>query len=156
MASNSIEETYRARTPGSAELLARARNSMPGGLTRNFGYFPPYPVIHQRGEGPYLWDVDGNRYVDLNYNGLSLIHGHAFPPVAEALARIAPHGWAWLGTSQPQIEFAETLIGRIKTFERVLFTNSGTEAGMLAVKLARAFTHRSADPEGARRLSRHL
>jgi len=142
MASNSIEETYRARTPGSAELLARARNSLPGGLTRNFGYFPPYPIIHQRGEGPYLWDVDGNRYVDLNYNGLSLIHGHAFPPVAEALARVAPQGWAWLGTSRPQIEFAETLIGRIKTFERVLFTNSGTEAGMLAVKLARAFTRR--------------
>ena len=143
MTINSIEQTYLARTGASAALVERARNSLPGGLTRNFGYFPPYPVIHQRGEGPYLWDVDGNRYVDLNYNGLSLIHGHAFPPVAEALARIAPHGWAWLGTSQPQIEFAETLIGRIKTFERVLFTNSGTEAGMLAVKLARAFTHRS-------------
>jgi len=142
MALNSIEETYRARTPASAELLARAKQSLPGGLTRNFGYFPPYPVVHQRGQGPYLWDLDGNRYVDLNYNGLSLIHGHAFPPVVEALARTAPEGWAWLGTSRPQVEFAETLKARIKTFERVLFTNSGTEAGMLAVKLARAFTGR--------------
>ena len=142
MALNSIEETYRARTPASAELLARAKQSLPGGLTRNFGYFPPYPVVHRRGQGPYLWDLDGNRYVDLNYNGLSLIHGHAFPPVVEALARTAPEGWAWLGTSRPQVEFAETLKARIKTFERVLFTNSGTEAGMLAVKLARAFTGR--------------
>ena len=142
MALNSIEETYRARTPASAELLARAKESLPGGLTRNFGYFPPYPVVHQRGQGPYLWDLDGNRYVDLNYNGLSLIHGHAFPPVAEALARVAPEGWAWLGTSRPQVEFAETLKSRIAIFERVLFTNSGTEAGMLAVKLARAFTGR--------------
>jgi glutamate-1-semialdehyde 2,1-aminomutase len=142
MAVNSIEETYRARTGASAALLARARNSLPGGLTRNFGYFPPYPVVHQRGEGPYLWDLDGNRYVDLNYNGLSLIHGHAFAPVAEALAREAPNGWAWLGTSRPQVEFAETLCSRIAIFERVLFTNSGTEAGMLAVKLARAFTGR--------------
>jgi glutamate-1-semialdehyde 2,1-aminomutase len=142
MALNSIEETYRARTPASAELLARAKASLPGGLTRNFGYFPPYPVVHRRGQGPYLWDLDGNRYVDLNYNGLSLIHGHAFPPVAEALARLAPEGWAWLGTSRPQVEFAETLKSRIRIFERVLFTNSGTEAGMLAVKLARAFTGR--------------
>ena len=86
MALNSIEETYRARTPASAELLVRAKQSLPGGLTRNFGYFPPYPVVHRRGQGPYLWDLDGNRYVDLNYNGLSLIHGHAFPPVVEALA----------------------------------------------------------------------
>ena len=142
MALNSIEETYRARTPASAELLARAKQSLPGGLTRNFGYFPPYPVVHRHGQGAYLWDLDGNRYVDLNYNGLSLIHGHAFPPVVEALARTAPEGWAWLGTSRPQVEFAETLKARIKTFERVLFTNSGTEAGMLAVKLARAFTGR--------------
>ena len=142
MALNSIEETYRARTPASAELLVRAKQSLPGGLTRNFGYFPPYPVVHRHGQGAYLWDLDGNRYVDLNYNGLSLIHGHAFPPVVEALARTAPEGWAWLGTSRPQVEFAETLKARIKTFERVLFTNSGTEAGMLAVKLARAFTGR--------------
>ena len=76
-----------------------------------------------------------------NYNGLSLIHGHAFPPGGRGAGpRSAPDGWAWLGTSRPQIEFAETLRGRIKTFERVLFTNSGTEAGMLAVKLARGFT----------------
>ncbi len=142
MAINSIEETYRARTAGSAALLARARQSLPGGLSRNFGYYPPYPVVDQRGQGSYLWDVDGNRYVDLNYNGLSLIHGHAYPPIAEALARAAPEGWAWLGTSRPQIEFAETLIRRIKVFERVLFTNSGTEASMLAVKLARGFTRR--------------
>ena len=139
---NSIEETYRVRTRRSAELLARAKRSMPGGLTRNFGYHPPYPVLHARGEGAYLWDVDGNRYVDLNYNGLSLIHGHAYAPVTEALSHAAPDGWAWLGSSRPQIEFAETLCGRIEIFERVLFTNSGTEAGMLAVKLARRFTRR--------------
>jgi glutamate-1-semialdehyde 2,1-aminomutase len=142
MASNSIEETYRARTRQSAALLDRARHSMPGGLTRNFGYHPPYPVIHKRGHGPWLWDVDGNRYVDLNYNGLSLIHGHAYEPVADALRRATPDGWAWLGTSLPQIEFAETLCRRIGIFERVLFTNSGTEAGMLAVKLARGFARR--------------
>jgi glutamate-1-semialdehyde 2,1-aminomutase len=142
MARNDIEEVYLSRTPRSASLTERAKRSLPGGLTRNFGFYKPYPVIHERGEGAYLWDVDGNRYVDLNYNGLSLIHGHAFPPVAEALAKALPGGWAWLGTNVPQIEFAETLCRRVPTFERALLTNSGTEASMLAVKMARGFTGR--------------
>ena len=141
-ASNSVEETYLAKTRQSARLMSRAEHSLPGGLTRNFGYHRPYPVVMEKGNGPFLWDVDGNRYVDLVYNGLSLIHGHAYPPVTEALARRLPQGWAWLGTSRPQIEFAETLCARINIFERVLFTNSGTESSMLAVKLARRFTGR--------------
>jgi len=139
---NGIEETYRARTPKSAELVARANRSLPGGVTRGFGYYRPYQAVMERGEGAFLWDVDGNRYVDLVYNGLSLIHGHAYPPVTRAIAELLPRGWAWLSTSRAQIEFAELLCRRIRTFERVLFTNSGTESGMLAVKLARRFTGR--------------
>ena len=139
---NGIEETYRARTPKSAELVSRANRSLPGGVTRGFGYYKPYQAVMERGEGAFLWDVDGNRYVDLVYNGLSLIHGHAYPPVARAIAEVLPLGWAWLSTTRPQIEFAEILCRRIQAFERVLFTNSGTESGMLAVKLARRFTGR--------------
>ena len=139
---NGIEETYRARTPKSAELVSRANRSLPGGVTRGFGYYKPYQAVMERGEGAFLWDVDGNRYVDLVYNGLSLIHGHAYPPVARAIAEVLPLGWAWLSTNRPQIEFAEILCRRIQAFERVLFTNSGTESGMLAVKLARRFTGR--------------
>jgi glutamate-1-semialdehyde 2,1-aminomutase len=139
---NGIEETYRAKTRKSAEWMERGGRSLPGGVTRNFGYHRPYPVVMDRGQGAFLWDVDGNRYIDLNYNGLSLIHGHAYPPVVAALTARLPEGWAWLGTSRYQIEYAETLCRRIKIFERVLFTNSGTESGMLAVKLARRFTGR--------------
>jgi glutamate-1-semialdehyde 2,1-aminomutase len=142
MAASTVEEIYLAKTRKSAELMKRAARSLPGGLTRNFGYHRPYPVVMDRGNGPFLWDVDGNRYVDLVYNGLSLIHGHAYQPVVDAVAQRLPEGWAWLGTSQPQIEFAEVLCKRIKIFERVLFTNSGTESSMLAVKLARRFTGR--------------
>jgi glutamate-1-semialdehyde 2,1-aminomutase len=138
----SVEQTYLARTRKSAELMERAEHSLPGGVTRNFGYHPPYPVVMDRGDGAFLWDVDGNRYVDLVCNGLSLIHGHAYSPVTDAVARRLPTAWAWLGISRPLIEFAELLRNRIKIFERVLFTNSGTEAGMLAVKLARRFTGR--------------
>jgi glutamate-1-semialdehyde 2,1-aminomutase len=137
-----IEEIYRSRTRKSSELVGRATRSLPGGVTRFIGYYRPYQAVMERGEGAFLWDIDGNRYVDLVSNGLSLIHGHAYPPVAKAIADWLPRGWAWLGTSRPQIEFAETLCDRIKTFDRVLFTNSGTESGMLAVKLSRHFTRR--------------
>jgi glutamate-1-semialdehyde 2,1-aminomutase len=135
-----VEAEFRKRTPKSAELMQRSAHSMPGGLTRGFGFHWPYPAVMERGEGCYLWDVDGNRYIDLVSNGLALIHGHAFAPVVNALAARLPQSWAWLGTSLPQIEFAETLCARLANFERVIFTNSGTESGMLAVKLARRFT----------------
>ena len=115
---------------------------MPGGSTRSFGYFRPYPLTFEHGEGSYLWDLDGNRYVDFTYNGLSLIHGHAFPPIEAALQAALPKGTAWPGTSLPQVEFAEALCDRMPAAERVRFTNTGTEAGMLAVKLARHVTGR--------------
>jgi glutamate-1-semialdehyde 2,1-aminomutase len=135
-----IEETFRARTPRAAQLMKRAARVMPGGFTRGHGFHLPYPAVMDHGEGCYLWDVDGNRYVDLVSNGLALIHGHAFKPVIEALADRLPKSWGWVGASLPQIEFAETLCQRLDSFERVLLTNSGTESGMLAVKLARGFT----------------
>jgi glutamate-1-semialdehyde 2,1-aminomutase len=135
-----IEAEFTNRTPKSAHLIQRSAQFMPGGVTRGFGYHAPYPAVMDRGEGCYLWDVDGNRYVDLVSNGLALIHGHAFKPVTDTLGARLPKSWAWVGTSIPQIEFAETLCRRLPTFERVLLTNSGTESGMLAVKLARHFT----------------
>lgn len=137
-----IEEIFRARTPRAAQLMTRAARVMPGGLTRGHGFHLPYPTVMDHGEGCYLWDVDGNRYVDLVSNGLALIHGHAFKPVIQALSERLPMSWGWVGASLPQIEFAETLCLRLDTFERVLLTNSGTESGMLAVKLARRFTGR--------------
>jgi glutamate-1-semialdehyde 2,1-aminomutase len=139
-----LEDVYRARTPRSAEAMARARRYMVRGLTRGWGYHRPYPLVGKRGEGPYLVDLDDNRYVDLANNGLSLIHGHAFPPVVEALRAAAGRGSGWLVPSEEQIEFAAMLCQRIEVFERVRFTNSGTESGMLAIKVARAFTGRPA------------
>lgn len=141
-ADSAIQRQYHDRTPASAAMIERAQRSLPGGSTRAFGYFRPYPLTFERGKGPYLWDLDGNRYVDFTYNGLSLIHGHAFDPVEEALLEALPNGTAWPGTSVPQVRFAEALIERIPTAERVRFTNTGTEAGMLAVKLARHATGR--------------
>jgi glutamate-1-semialdehyde 2,1-aminomutase len=124
--------------------MEEARRYMVRGITRGWGYHRPYPIVADHGEGPYLVDLDGNRYVDLVNNGLSLIHGHAFPPVVQALAQAVQRGSGWLVASEDQIAFARLLCERIEIFERVRFTNSGTESGMLAVKVARTFTGRPA------------
>ena len=142
LVAESIRGTYEARTPTSAELIARGEAVMPAGSSRSFSYFRPYPVVFEGGAGSILWDVDGNRYVDFANNGLSLIHGNAYPPIQEAVREALAMGTAWPGTSRPQVEFAELLCERIDAAERVRFVNTGTEATMLAVKLARHWTRR--------------
>ena len=137
-----IEQEYLRLTPGSARLMERASNSMPRGLTRTLSWFAPYPVAFDHGRGAKLVDVDGNSYVDLFSNGLSLMHGHAYRPIEEALRSALTRGAAWPGTSDAQVEFAELLCSRVPGDVQVRFTNTGTEATMLAVKLARHVTQR--------------
>lgn len=139
---SAIEREYARRTPGSARLMARASAHMPRGITRTLSWFPPYPVVFERGSGAKLVDVDGNDYVDLFGNGLSLMHGHAYAPIDAALRDTLSRGTAWPGASDAQIEYAELLCGRVPGAEQVRFTNTGTEATMLAVKLARHATGR--------------
>src|ERR1700684_1830453 len=78
-----IEQVYRARTRGSARLMERASDFMPCGITRTLAWFAPYPVVFERGAASNVYDVDGNRYVDLFSNGLSLMHGHGYEPIDE-------------------------------------------------------------------------
>jgi glutamate-1-semialdehyde 2,1-aminomutase len=139
---SAIERAYRQATPKSAELLERAARVMPGGNTRTASFYPPYPVVIERGDGPWVWDVDGRRYVDMFCNGLSLIHGHNYAPVRAAIEAALPRGTAWAGASRDQIAYAELLTHRLPAMERLRFTNSGSEAGMIAVKAARQFTGR--------------
>jgi glutamate-1-semialdehyde 2,1-aminomutase len=138
-----IEQTYRRRTPSSARMMERAARSMPRGLTRTLSWFAPYPLVFDHGHGATLVDVDGNRYVDMFSNGLSLMHGHAYRPIEQALRTALLRGSAWPGASDAQIEFAELLCSRVPAAEQVRFTNTGTEATMLAVKLARHVTGRT-------------
>jgi glutamate-1-semialdehyde 2,1-aminomutase len=141
-AMNSIEERYRATTAKSAEFAKRSERVMPGGDTRSTTYYRPYPLTIARGEGPYLHDVDGNRYIDLLGNYTSLVHGNAYAPIAEAITKAAREGTAWPARSEHQVKLAELLCERIDAVERVRFCNSGTEAGMLAVRAARRLTGR--------------
>jgi glutamate-1-semialdehyde 2,1-aminomutase len=140
--STAVEREYTRRTPASARLMQRASACMPHGVTRTLSWFAPYPVVFDRGSGAQLYDVDGNRYVDLFSNGLSLMHGHAYGPIEEALSGALPRGTAWPGTSDAQVAFAELLCRRVPGAEQVRFANTGTEATMLAVKLARYATGR--------------
>ncbi|MGA2188966.1 MAG: aminotransferase class III-fold pyridoxal phosphate-dependent enzyme [Steroidobacteraceae bacterium] len=137
-----IEERYRQETPTSAALMKRAAAAMPGGNTRTTSFHPPYPVVIERGDGAWLWDVDQRRYVDLFCNGLSLIHGNNHAPAREAIQGAMQRGMAWTGASREQLAFAELLCDRIAAIELLRFTNSGSEAGMLAVKAARRITGR--------------
>lgn len=139
---SSIEERYRRETPTSASLMKQAANVMPGGNTRTTSFHPPYPVVIERGDGAWVWDVDKRSYVDLFCNGLSLIHGHNYAPVRDAIQNTMQRGTAWTGASGEQIAYAELLGNRIKAMELLRFTNSGSEAGMLAVKAARHVTGR--------------
>jgi glutamate-1-semialdehyde 2,1-aminomutase len=137
-----IERDYRRRTRRSRDLMSRAAKSMPGGNTRTTSFHPPYPVVFDRGKGPWLWDVDGHRYVDLFYNGLSFIHGHSYPPIRRSMAAVLGRGTGWAGASREQVAFADLLRRRIPGGGLVRFTNSGSEAAMLAVKVARRVTGR--------------
>lgn len=102
----------------------------------------PTPIYIASGEGAWLMDVDGNRYLDFNNNYTTLIHGHAFRPVLDAVARELHKGTCFANPTPSEIELAELLCERVPTVDSVRFANTGTEAVMFAVKAARAFTDR--------------
>jgi glutamate-1-semialdehyde 2,1-aminomutase len=139
---SAIEERYRRETPSSAALMRKAAAVMPGGNTRTTSFHPPYPVVIEHGTGPWVWDVDQRRYVDLFCNGLSLVHGHNHGPSREAIQTVIQRGTGWSGASREQIAYAELLQDRIKSLEMLRFTNSGSESCMLAIKAARHVTGR--------------
>jgi glutamate-1-semialdehyde 2,1-aminomutase len=148
-----LGETRRWAAPGSrsAALFARAQGVMPGGNTRTTVYMAPYPPYAASGAGCWVTDVDGDRRLDCLNNYTALIHGHAHPDIVEAAARRLADGSSFPLPTPEEIDLAALLCERLPSAERVRFTNSGSEAVMMAVKGARAFTGRSkiAKCEGA-------
>jgi glutamate-1-semialdehyde 2,1-aminomutase len=137
-----LSTVYSRRTPASRALHARAQQVMPGGDTRTGTFYLPYPTFMERGEGSELVDVDGNRYVDFLGNFTSLLHGHAEPRIAAAIAEQARRGTVMGYPTEAQVALAELLVERIDSVEQLRFCNSGTEAVMTAIRGARAFTGR--------------
>jgi glutamate-1-semialdehyde 2,1-aminomutase len=133
---------YTAKTSRSRALHEEAVGVMPGGNSRTTTFFDPYPFYFQRGQGAHIWDVDGTERIDFNNNYTSLVIGHAHPDVIKSVQAVAESGLSFPGPTEHEVRLAEMLTRRIPSLERVRFTNSGTEATMNAVRLARAFTGR--------------
>jgi glutamate-1-semialdehyde 2,1-aminomutase len=130
--------------PASAEAFARAEKVFIDGTTRITIERDPIPRYMARGEGAYLIDIDGRRFLDLNGNFTTLIHGHAFAPVVEAVTRQLQSGSSFANPTLPEIELAELICGRVPGIETIRFVNTGSEAVLFAIKAARAYTGRPA------------
>jgi glutamate-1-semialdehyde 2,1-aminomutase len=137
-----VEQTYIDRTPNSAAVGPRARRVMPAGDTRAAGYHTPYPLTLSHARGYTLTDIDGNDYIDLSNNFTSLAHGHAYAPIVDAVSAVIGAGTAWPARNHTQIELAELICSRVPSVDLVRFCNSGSEANMLALHVARTHTGR--------------
>jgi glutamate-1-semialdehyde 2,1-aminomutase len=138
-----IIAAYRAATPGSAARAAEAAELFPSGITHDSRYIEPYGLYIDRAQGPRKWDVDGRCYVDYFGGHGAMLLGHCHPEVMAAVHAQLDRGTHY-GASHPlEIEWAKWVKRLIPSAERVRFTNSGTEATLMAVRLARAFTGKS-------------
>ena len=129
----------------SVELFDEAQRVIPGGVdspARAFSAVGGQPLFIERGEGPYVYDADGNKYVDYVLSWGPLILGHAHPRVAEPLKRAVDRGTSYGAPTALETELAELVIEAMPAVEMVRFVNSGTEATMSALRLARAYTGR--------------
>jgi glutamate-1-semialdehyde 2,1-aminomutase len=132
--------TYRARTSRSAELAQRAVAVMPSGVASESRVLDPHPVYIKHAEGPRKWDVDGNCYVDYWGGHGSLMLGHRHRAVMDAVHEQLEHGTHYGSCHELEVRWAELVTRLIPSAELVRFTSSGTEATLLGVRLARAFT----------------
>jgi glutamate-1-semialdehyde 2,1-aminomutase len=134
------------QTTRSRALFDRAQQLIPGGVNspvRAFKAVGGQPLFIERGTGSHLFDVDGNRYVDYVGSWGPLILGHAHPRVVAAIAEAAQRGTSFGAPTEAEVRLAQLVIEAVPSIERVRFVNSGTEATMSALRLARAFTGRS-------------
>lgn len=133
----------RLTTSQSADLYERALKVMPGGVSRNTILRDPHPVYVRSAHGCRVTDIEGVTRIDFANNMASLIHGHTCPEVVEAVTEQLACGTAFTLGTEVEVRYAEHLCARTPGFDRIRFVNSGTEALMVAVKAARAYTGRS-------------
>jgi glutamate-1-semialdehyde 2,1-aminomutase len=136
------EEAYLQPDSVAARLSERARKVMPGGNTRTTVFQAPYPPYAVRGSGSVVVDADGQARYDFVNNYTSLLHGHADADVNAAVVEQLANGTAFGMPTEHEIKLAELIAARVPSVEHVRFTNSGSEAVMMAIKAARAYTGR--------------
>lgn len=134
---------YTAANPKSLALHREAERSLPGGNTRTVLFFGPFPLRFAGGDGCYLNDVDGHGYVDFLAEYTAGMFGHSHPVIRRAIDKALDFGVNIGGHTELEVRLAEAVTARFSSMQRVRFTNSGTEANLMAISLARAFTKRS-------------
>lgn len=133
---------YRRRTPKSAALAAAACDVLPSGITHDSRYLRPYPIYVSHATGSRKWDVDGNEYVDYSGGHGAMLLGHNHPQIVAAVAEQLAKGTHYGSSHELEVRWAEQVRRLMPALELVRFTSSGTEATLLALRLARAFTGR--------------
>lgn len=136
---NKIYETYVKKRPKSERLHKEGRRFLPGGDTRSVTFYRPFPTFMERGEGCRLYDVDGNGYIDFVNNMTSLVLGHAHPKVVKAVIEQVKQGSIFSSPVEIQSKLAQIICDRLPSADKVRFCNSGTEATIGAIRLARAY-----------------
>ena len=127
-------------------LMARARQVIPGGVNspvRAFRAVGGTPRFVQRAKGAYFWDANDTRYIDYIGSWGPMILGHGHPAVEEAVRQAAADGFSFGAPTEREIELAEEILSLVPSMEMLRLVNSGTEAGMTAIRLARGATGRS-------------
>jgi len=137
-----ILDTYLRIHPGSRNLYEESLRTFPSGVTHDIRYTAPFPIFVQRAQGSRKWDVDGNEYVDYVMGHGALFLGHAYPEVTQAVAEQAARGTHYGANHRLELEWGKLVQKLVPSAEEVRFTSSGTEATLMAVRLARAYTGR--------------
>jgi glutamate-1-semialdehyde 2,1-aminomutase len=133
---------YRDWSPSSARLIEDARRNFPGGDTRMSAHYGPYPLFIERAAGCRMIDADGHEIVDFMNNFTSLLLGHANGAVVKAVSEQMQRGSAYAAPTRSQVALAEIIRARVPSVEQLRFTSSGSEATLMTLRCARAFTHR--------------
>jgi glutamate-1-semialdehyde 2,1-aminomutase len=135
-------QAYIDRNPKSLVRQHEAVEAMPGGNTRTTLHNAPFPLTVVRGEGCRLWDVDGHEYIDVLGEYTAGIYGHSHPVIRAAIDKALNHGWNYAGRNPHEAKLAKLIVDRIPSIDLVRFTNSGTEANVMALAGARVFAER--------------
>lgn len=136
------EGDYTDRFATSSAMFERARRVIAGGTTHDGWMLEPFPLYVSRASGAHKWDIAGRQLIDYWMGHGALIKGHAFPPVVDAIATQAAKSSHYGAPSELEVQWAELVCDLIPSAERVRFTSSGTEATLLALRIARAYTGR--------------
>jgi glutamate-1-semialdehyde 2,1-aminomutase len=138
----SILEEYTRLHPASAVLYQESLQTFPSGVTHDVRFLQPFPIFVDRARGSRKWDVDGNEYVDYVMGHGALFMGHAHPEITAAVVEQAQKGTHYGANHRLELEWGKLVKEIVPSAEEVRFTSSGTEATLMAIRLARAYTGR--------------